>query len=148
MITRDNIIESLVPYFADKRYYLLILDCGFAKIDKLKELYPDRIINMGIMEQATVSIAAGMAKTGLIPIIYSIATFITQRALEQIRLDIVDNGLNVKIIGNGCDDYFKSMGSCHWCKDTDIRLMNVIGMPYYERFESWIESDKAGYIRV
>jgi transketolase len=103
-----------------------------------------------IMEQGTVSIAAGMAKTGLIPIIYSIATFITQRALEQIRLDIVDNELNVKIIGNGCDDYFKDMGSCHWCGIMDIELLEIIGMPVYrqDKFKEWIENKKGGYIRV
>jgi transketolase len=149
MITRDNIIQSLIPYWTDK-HYLLICDCGFAKVDRLQALYPKQVINMGIMEQGTVSIAAGMAKTGLIPIIYSIATFITQRALEQIRLDIVDNELNVKIIGNGCDDYFKDMGNCHWCKMTDVSLMNIINMPVYHsiRFNEWIESKKGGYIRV
>ena len=39
---------------------------------------------MGIMEQATVGIAAGMAMTGLVPVVYSIANFLAYRAVEQV----------------------------------------------------------------
>lgn len=147
MIDRDNVIDALVPYFKDKRYYLLVCDCGFAKINRLNEIYPERIINCGIAEQSTVGIAAGMAQAGLIPIIYSIAAFIVFRALEQIRNDIVLQDMNVKIIGNGSGDFFKDLGSCHWCKTDDIKLMKIIGMPVYRwhDFEKWIESPKGGY---
>jgi len=149
MITRNNILENLIPYFEDPRYILLICDMGFGKVDSLKDKYPDKVINCGIAEQATVGIASGMAESGLIPIIYSIATFLVYRALEQIKNDIVFRGMNVKLIGNGCGDYFKSMGDCHWCKDNDIKLMNLIGMPVYDgnSFKEWISSDKGGYIR-
>lgn len=150
IVNRDTIIDNLIPYFSDKRYYLLIIDCGFAKVDGLKEAYPDRVINCGVIEQASVGIASGMASKGFIPIIYSISAFIVLRALEQIRNDVVLADRNVKIIGNGCGDYFKDMGNCHWIKDDDIKLMNIIDMPAYEgeQFKEWIESKKAGYIRV
>jgi len=149
-VTRDNIIFNLVDKFEDPRYYLLICDCGFAKIDKLKAMYPERVINCGIMEQATVGIAAGMAQAGLIPIIYSIASFIVYRALEQIRNDVVLMKRNVKIIGNGSGDFFKALGPCHCIYEDDIKLMNVIDMPIYtgNEFDMWINSLKGGYIRV
>lgn len=151
IINRDNILDNIADYFGDNnRYRLLLCDMGFAKSDRIMAMYPDRVVNIGIMEQATVGIAAGMAQVGLIPIIYSIATFIVFRALEQIRNDIVLADRNVKIIGNGCGDYFKSLGSCHWCKDDDISLMKIINMPVYEgnEFERWITDKKGGYIRV
>lgn len=150
MVNRNTIIDELVPYFSDERLYLLVCDCGFAKIDRLHKAYPDRIINMGIMEQATVGIAAGMARAGLIPIIYSIASFIVYRALEQIKIDVVQMNRNVKIIGNGSGDYFKDLGECHHCKNDDVYLMNLIDMPIYNpnNFEEWINSTKGGYIRV
>jgi transketolase len=149
MITRDNIIDELVFYFQDKRYWLLVCDCGFAKIDKLQALYPERIINCGIMEQATIGIASGMAQAGMIPIVYSIASFIVYRALEQIRNDIVLMNRNVKIIGNGSGDFFKDLGECHWMKDNDFKLLDIIGMPIYEgkEFDKWITSRQGGYIR-
>jgi len=150
MINRDNIIENLVPKFADKRYYLLICDCGFAKVDAMMAPYSDRVINCGIMEQATVGIASGMAQAGLLPIIYSIASFIVYRALEQIRNDVVLANRNVKIIGNGSGDFFKGLGACHCVYEDDIKLMDIIGMPIYngESFDGWINSVKGGYIRV
>ena len=149
-VTRDNILTSLIPYFNDPRYYLLVLDMGFGKLDDLKDKYPNRVYNLGIAEQGSIGIASGMAESGLIPIVYSIAMFLVYRGLEQIKNDIVDRNKNVKLIGNGSGDYFKSMGKCHWCKDDDIKLMEVIGMPVYEgsQFDEWINSSEAGYIRV
>ena len=150
-VTRDNIISHLVRRFAeDDTYYLLICDCGFAKVDKLQMLYPKRVINCGIMEQATVGIAAGMAQAGLKPIIYSIASFIVFRALEQIRIDIVQMDRNVKIIGNGAGDFFDKLGKCHCTGDEDIEVLNLIKMPVYleQNFDAWIDSKEAGYIRV
>jgi len=149
MITRNEVIDELIPYFNDPRYYLIVCDMGFGKIDRLKEAYPGRVINCGIMEQATVGIASGLAESGLIPIVYSIASFLVFRALEQIRNDIVLRGKNVKLIGNGSGDFFKSLGECHHCKDDDIMLMRIIGMPVYggNHFHEWINSSEAGYFR-
>ena len=150
MATRDSILKDLIPYFNDPRYYLLVLDMGFGKLDDLKDKYPNRVYNLGIAEQGSVGIASGMAEVGLIPIVYSIATFLVYRALEQIKNDIVFRGMNVKLIGNGSGDFFKTMGDCHWCRDNDKKLMDIIGMPVYEgnQFEEWINSSEAGYIRV
>ena len=123
MATRDSILKDLIPYFNDPRYYLLVLDMGFGKLDDLKDKYPNRVYNLGIAEQGSVGIASGMAEVGLIPIVYSIATFLVYRALEQIKNDIVFRGMNVKLIGNGSGDFFKTMGDCHWCRDNDKKLV-------------------------
>jgi len=150
MVDRNTIIDNLVATFADERYYLLVCDCGFAKADKLTAMYPNRVINCGIMEQATVGIAAGMAQAGLKPIIYSIASFIVYRALEQLRNDVVLMDRNVKVIGNGSGDFFKGLGACHSVGNDDIRLLNIIGMQVYEgdEFDEWLSSPEGGYIRV
>jgi len=148
-VTRDNVIDSLIPYFNNPRHYLLICDMGFGKVDGLKSLYPDRVINCGIMEQATIGIASGMAEAGLIPIVYSIASFLAYRALEQIRNDIVFRNINVKLIGNGSGDFFKSLGACHCCKDDDLKLMEIIGLLVYDggHFNEWINSTQGGYFK-
>ena len=148
-VTRDTVIDSLLPYFNDHRYYLLICDMGFSKVDLLKSKYPNRVINCGIMEQGTVGIASGMAESGLIPIVYSIAAFLVYRALEQIRNDIVLRNMNVKLIGNGSGDFFKSMGKCHCCGNEDLALMGMIGLKCYgeNEFDEWISSSEAGYFK-
>jgi len=176
---RKEIIDRLIPYFKkDDRYHLLIGDMGFTAIDKMKAKMPDRMTNCGIMEQGMVGIAAGMALSGKIPIIYSIINFLCFRALEQIRNDVVLQNLNVKFIGTGANDYFDFLGKSHCCGWDDIKIFDLIHLAIFDYqkevlkhvdidfdnndpvtnsivdpvfirvFENWITSDKAGYIRV
>jgi transketolase len=157
---RGEIIDAIIPYARkEKKIVLLVCDMGFGVTDKFKEEFPDRIFNMGIMEQGTVGIAAGMAMTGLIPIVYSIVNFLAFRSIEQIRNDVVLQDLNVKFIATGVNDYFKFLGPSHCCGNDDIKIMQLIKMkvfdPYYkkkinfnEMVEKWIMDKKAGYIRV
>ena len=156
---RSDIISNIIPYFrTDERYYLLVCDMGFGVIDQLKEEFPKRIINCGIMEQGTVGIAAGMSMSGLIPIVYSIVNFLVFRAIEQIRNDIILQNLNVKLIATGVNDYFKFLGPSHCCGNDDITLMELIHMnvynpyankkPFNELVDDWICDNRPGYIRV
>lgn len=156
---RRDIINCIVPYFRkDERYYLLVCDMGFGVIDQLREEFPRRIINCGVMEQGTMGIAAGMSMSGLIPIVYSIVNFLVFRALEQIRNDIVLQNLNVKFIGTGVNDYFKFLGPSHCCGRDDVAIMELINMnvydpyvstkPFYELVDEWLGNDRPGYIRV
>lgn len=156
---RKVIIDALVPYFEkDPRYYLLVGDMGFGAIDKMREKMPERIINYGIMEPGAVGIAAGMAMSGLIPVFYTIVNFLVFRAIEQIRNDVVLQNLNVKFIGNGVNDFFKFLGESHTCGQDDIALMNLIKVKVYDPYtdkrafeqviDDYMQSDKAGYIRV
>ncbi len=131
---------------------------GFGVIDQLKEEFPKRIINCGIMEQGTVGIAAGMSMSGLIPIVYSIVNFLVFRTIEQIRNDIVLQNINVKLIATGANDYFKFLGPSHCCGNDDITLMELIHMNVYDPYtnkkpfnilvDEWITDKQPGYIRV
>ncbi|RJP58340.1 MAG: transketolase [Deltaproteobacteria bacterium] len=156
---RKNVLDALLPYFRrDHRYYLLVGDMGFASIDKLRSEFPDRVINCGVMEQGTTGITAGMSMSGLIPIFYTIVNFIAFRAIEQVRNDIVLQGLNVKLIGTGANNHFEFLGHSHCCDQDDVKIMKLINMkvydPYYdgkpfnEIIDEWITDNKAGYLRV
>ena len=70
-----------------------------ARATAFKEEFPDRIIEVGIAEQDAVDIAAGLASTGMKPIVVSYAGFLTMRACEMIRTFVAYPGLNVKFIG-------------------------------------------------
>jgi transketolase len=157
---RGEIIDRLIPYAArDRRIFLLVCDMGFGVADRFKEKFPDRIFNMGIMEQGTVGIAAGMALSGLVPVVYSIVNFLAFRSLEQIRNDVVLQNLNAKFIATGVCNYFTFLGESHCCGNDDRTIMELIRMKVYDPYENdkvdfprmvdeWIRDDKAGYIRV
>ena len=156
---RRQIVDSIMSYAKeDERIILLVCDMGFGVTDQFEAEFPDRIYNMGIMEQGTVGIAAGMAMTGLIPIVYSIVNFIVFRALEQVRNDVVMQNLNVKFIATGVNDFFQFLGDSHCCSQDDKYIMALINMKVYDPYESttdfqslvkeWIKDPSAGYIRV
>ncbi|MBF0362133.1 MAG: hypothetical protein HQK49_14045 [Oligoflexia bacterium] len=171
---RSRVINDLIPYAEkDSRIILLVCDMGFGVCDNFKKSFPKRIYNVGVMEQATVGIAAGMAMDGLIPVVYSIVNFLVYRALEQIRNDVVLQNLNVKFIGTGANNYFKFLGKSHCCDEDDKKIFDVIGLKVYDPYENnyqkllknshqnknddfdfhklfteWILNDVAAYIRV
>ncbi|MBI5042553.1 MAG: transketolase [Nitrospirae bacterium] len=157
---RKEIIDAIIPYARkDERIVLLVCDMGFGVADNFQKEFPKRIFNMGIMEQGTVGIAAGMAMTGLIPIVYSIVNFLAFRALEQIRNDVMLQNLNVKFIATGVNDYFKFLGPSHCCGEDDKKIMQLINMRVFDPYEQenidfnkmikeWISDTKAGYIRA
>lgn len=72
---------------------------GAARATKFRDEFPDRVIEVGIAEQDAVDIAAGLATTGMKPIVVSYAGFLTMRACEMIRTFVAYPGLNVKLIG-------------------------------------------------
>lgn len=157
---RKDIINTIIPYAkTDKRIVLLVCDMGFGVCDNFKKKFPKRIFNMGIMEQGTVGIAAGMAMSGFVPIVYSIVNFLVFRAIEQIRNDVVLQGLNVKFVATGVNDYFKFLGKSHCCGEDDKAIMQLIEIPVYDPYDqkapafetlvhTWLHDTKAGYIRV
>ena len=156
---RKIVIDSLLPYFrSDDRLFLLAGDMGFGAIDNLRSEFPERIINCGVMEPGVVGIAAGMSMSGLIPIFYTIVNFLAFRSLEQVRNDVVLQGLNVKLLGTGADDYFDMLGASHCCGSDDVAVMELINMKVYDPYRSeddfdelvkdWILSPQAGYLRV
>jgi len=61
---------------------------------RVKERFPDRVFDVGICEQHAVSVAAGMAREGLRPIVAVYSTFL-QRAFDQIVHDVCMNDLPV-----------------------------------------------------
>ena len=60
----------------------------------VQEVFPDRVFDVGICEQHAVSMAAGMARAGLKPVVCIYSTFL-QRAFDQIMQDVCLNELPV-----------------------------------------------------
>lgn len=65
-------------------------------LSKFKKLYPDRFFDVEIAEQHALTMAAGMAKSGLIPVVAMYSSFL-QRGYDQIIHDICMQNLHVVI---------------------------------------------------
>ena len=83
----------------DEKIYLVVGDIGFRIFDDFREQHPERFINMGICEQSIISVSAGMALEGLKPWVYTITPFLIERPFEQVKLDIDQQNVNVKLVG-------------------------------------------------
>ncbi len=83
----------------DERIYVLVGDIGYRVFDEFREKHSDRFINMGICEQSMIGVSAGMALEGLKPWVYTITPFLIERPFEQVKLDIDQQNVNVKLVG-------------------------------------------------
>jgi len=92
------------------------------KISKFGDKFPKRFFNVGVAEQNMFGIAAGLAKSGLIPFVSTMAAFISMRAAEQVRTDICYQNLNVKIIATHAGTSFGQAGTTHHCTE-DLAIM-------------------------
>ena len=83
----------------DEKIYVIVGDIGYRVFDEFREKHPDRFINMGICEQSMIGVSAGMALEGLKPWVYTITPFLIERPFEQVKLDIDQQNVNVKLVG-------------------------------------------------
>ncbi|MFH1616613.1 MAG: transketolase [Planctomycetota bacterium] len=112
-VMREVLCNTLLKYSKDKNFVFLTGDLGFRVLEPLKQRLGERFINAGVAEQNMVSVAAGLARAGLRPWLYSIAPFIYARPFEQIRNDVCMHDLPVKLIGNGGGYAYGVMGPTH-----------------------------------
>ena len=83
----------------DERIIVLVGDIGYRVFDEFREKHPRRFINMGICEQSLIGVSAGMALEGLKPWVYTITPFLIERPFEQVKLDIDQQNVDVKLVG-------------------------------------------------
>jgi transketolase len=92
---------------------------------RFAERFPERFFNMGIAEQNMVTVAAGMATTGLIPFVADFASFLGLLCCEQIRTDVAYSKLPVRLIGHHAGITLGFYGTTHHSTE-DLAIMRAI----------------------
>jgi len=91
----------------------------------LIQRFPDRIIDVGIREQAQIGVAGGLALQGFKPIVSGYAPFLVERPYEQIKLDLTHQGVNAILVSVGASWDSSGSGRTHQAPE-DVALMATL----------------------
>lgn len=141
---RDGFGEALVE-LGEKNPDVVVLTADLADSTRVKEFaekFPDRFFQVGVAEQALVTVAAGMAEARKIPFITSYAVFSPGRTFEQIKVTAALNDLPVKIVGAHAGFGAAMYGATHESLE-DIAMMRVIPNMVVEVPADYEEAKKA-----
>jgi transketolase len=108
----------------DPRILLITGDLGFSVVEPFADRHPDRFFNAGVAEQNMVGLATGLAESGFIPFVYSIATFAALRPYEFVRNGPVLHNLPVRIVGTGGAFDYGTAGPTHHALE-DVGIMRM-----------------------
>ncbi len=127
---RDTLLEQIYNRMHEnKEIFFVCADFGSPVLDKVREDFEDRFINVGIAEQNLINISTGLALEGFTVYAYAIAPFITMRAYEQIRVNLSITSqlkeINVNLIGVGAGVSYDMSGPTHHCFE-DLTIMGTL----------------------
>lgn len=155
---RDAIFDAINDLAQeDESIVLLTADTGAFGLERFRKEHPDRFYNVGIAEQALVAVASGLALAGKKVFVYGMATFVTMRCLEQIKVNVCLMDVPVFILGLGPGAPYGFFGPSHHSLN-DIGIMrNMANMAVYSAIdarscryvvEEAVRRGKPAYIRM
>lgn len=155
---RDAFAREMTALAAQRTDVTLLSgDIGNRMFDRFKEVAPDRFLNCGIAEANMMSLAAGMALSGLRPVVYTITPFTTTRCLEQIRVGVAYHQAPVVIVGTGSGLSYAELGPTHHSLEDMAILRTLPGLNVLAPADSAelvaqlresLDSPKPTYIRI
>ena len=87
--------------------------------------YPKRFYNMGICENTLISVTAGLSSQGYHPFVHTICPFLTERSIEQIKLDMCYNNFAGNIVTCGATFDYAWDGATHHAY-TDLAVLRML----------------------
>ena len=135
---RNVFCQTLVAAAQRPEFVFLTGDLGFQALEPLREALGKRFINAGVAEQNMVTVAAGLARSGLRPWVYSIAPFVYARPFEQIRNDLCLHRLPTVLVGNGGGYGYGVMGATHHAIED---YGTLLGLPHLKAFVPAFDED-------
>jgi transketolase len=110
----------------DPRLCMVVADISPAgSMEKFRQEFPERFVNVGVAEQIMIGMCAGMAMRGLRPFAYTIATFTFYRPFEFVRDDLCYQNLPVTIVGIGGGVTYSTLGSTHHAQE-DVAVARAV----------------------
>jgi transketolase len=123
---RDTFIAAAAALLEeDPRTAVVLAEISAAQFRTAGRRHPDRVINVGIREQLMTGVAGGLALTGLRPYLHSYATFLIDRAYEQIKLDLGHQDVGAVLVSIGASYDASAEGYTHQSPG-DVALLDTL----------------------
>ncbi len=119
----EQVIGELLD--SNPRLAVVTADIGAAAFSPAGQRHPGRVINLGIREQLLIGVASGLALAGLRPVAHTFAPFLVERPFEQIKLDIVHQGVGVVLVSAGGSYDYPYYGRTHMAPG-DVALLDTL----------------------
>jgi transketolase len=110
---------------SDPRVAVVLADIGADSFEPARQRHPDRVINLGIREQLLIGVTSGLALSGLRPVAHTFAPFLVERPFEQIKLDIVHQGVGAVLVSAGGSFDYPFYGRTHQAPG-DVALLDTL----------------------
>ena len=124
----------------DKDIIVLCSDSrGSAGLGSFSKTHPKQFVEVGIAEQNLVTIAAGLAACGKKSFVFSPASFLSTRSMEQAKVDVAYSHTNVKLIGISGGVSYGELGMTHQSANDIAIMASTPGLRVYlpcDRFQT------------
>ncbi len=128
MTMRERAAEVACQLFRDDpRVAIVLAAISRLLFEPAMQHDPRRAVNVGIMEQAMVGVAAGFAMEGFHPIAHSITAFLVERPYEQLKDDFALQGLGGTFISVGASYDYSTEGGTHHAPGDVGALLQIPG---------------------
>ncbi|MGW2741489.1 transketolase family protein [Streptomyces sp. NPDC001450] len=109
----------------DPRVAVVLAEIGKDGFAEALRRHPDRVINVGIREQLLVGAAAGLALTGLRPVVHTFASFLVERPFEQVKLDLGHQSTGAVLVSAAASFDWPAGGYTHMAPG-DVALLDTL----------------------
>jgi transketolase len=125
---RAQAADTVCELFAeDPRVAVVLAEISVDRFAPAFRHDPCRAVNVGIMEQTMVGVAAGLAMEGFHAVVHTIAPFVAERALEQLKLDFSNQELGGLVIAVGGSYDYGTEGTTHHSPGDVQALLTIPG---------------------
>ncbi|MFF8946830.1 transketolase family protein [Streptomyces sp. NPDC014864] len=126
----DTMRDRLAPVVSrlldeDPRVAVVLAEIGKDGFTDARRGHPDRVINVGIREQLLIGAAAGLALTGMRPVVHTFASFLVERPFEQVKLDLGHQGAGAVLVSAAASFDWPAGGFTHMAPG-DVALLDTL----------------------